>query len=98
PTRSTPFPYTTLFRSGEEKLKSQGMLTLEEFAARPIELEIILKNGADAFYAQVEAWLDDERMALTAIRMLCLLPDPRSERLLRRDRKSTRLNSSHVKI
>src|SRR5690606_26443536 len=65
---------------GEEQLKRQGMLTLEEMAARPIELELILREGPDTFFQQAEAWLGDERTALTAIRMLCLLPDPRSER------------------
>ncbi|HZG86024.1 HEAT repeat domain-containing protein [Paenibacillus sp.] len=69
---------------GEETLKRQGMLTLEEFAARTIELDLILKGGADSLFAQAEAWVKDENMVLTAVRMLCLLPDPRSERLLRR--------------
>ncbi|WP_309119945.1 HEAT repeat domain-containing protein [Paenibacillus sp.] len=69
---------------GEDVLKSQGMLTLEEFAARVIELDLALKGAADALFAQAEEWLKDESTVLSAVRMLCLLPDPRSERLLRR--------------
>lgn len=69
---------------GEEASKREGMLTLEEFAAKVIELDIIAQGGADNVFAQAEAWLNDEATALTAIRALCLLPDPRSERMLRR--------------
>jgi len=69
---------------GEETLKRQGMLTLEEFAARTVELDWILRSGTDSVFAQAEAWLKDDDTVLTAVRMLCLLPDPRSERLLRR--------------
>jgi len=69
---------------GEEALKRQGMLTLEEYAARVIELDWTLKGSPDALFSQAETWLKDDRTVLTAVRMLCLLPDPRSERLLRR--------------
>ncbi|MFC4777312.1 HEAT repeat domain-containing protein [Paenibacillus sp. GCM10023252] len=69
---------------GEETLKREGMLTLEDYAARVIELDLIVKGTTDSLFAQAEAWLKDDSMVLTAVRMLCLLPDPRSERLLRR--------------
>ncbi len=69
---------------GEEALKRQGMLTLEEFAARTIELDWVKQGAADTLFAQAEEWLKDDNTVLTAVRMLCMLPDPRSERLLRR--------------
>lgn len=69
---------------GEEALKNEGMLTLEAFAERKIELDLVFQGAADALFAQAEAWLQNESTVLTAVRTLCLLPDPRSERLLRR--------------
>jgi len=69
---------------GEETLKQQGMLSLEEYAARVIELDWIRKGPPDPLFAQAEAWLQDDSKVLSAVRLLCLLPDPRSERLLRR--------------
>ncbi|MCR2804276.1 HEAT repeat domain-containing protein [Paenibacillus soyae] len=69
---------------GEEALKREGMMTLEELAARVTELDLIMQGQADALVARAEQWLKDESTALTAIRMLSLLPEPRSERLLRR--------------
>ncbi|MCI3926286.1 HEAT repeat domain-containing protein [Paenibacillus sp. TRM 82003] len=67
---------------GEEALR--GMLTLEQFAARKIELDLVAQGAADALFAQAESWLKADETVLTAVRMLCLLPDPRSEKLLRR--------------
>lgn len=73
-----------LAEHGEDKLRSQGMLTLEEFANRKIELDWLLTESVDSIYARAEAWLDDDEMVLSGVRLLCMLPDPRSERLLRR--------------
>ncbi|HZG78168.1 MAG TPA: HEAT repeat domain-containing protein [Paenibacillus sp.] len=69
---------------GEEALKAQGMLTLEEFAERKIELDWVKQGAVDTLFAQAEEWLKDDDTVLTAVRMLCMLPDARSERLLRR--------------
>src|SRR5690606_41741154 len=84
PPRSTLFPYTTLFRS----LAARRQLELDEVqllpAAQPWQRPAL---GASA----------QDRLAMTA---LAVRPYPElsvnAEEI--RDRKSTRLNSSHVKI
>src|SRR3712207_8548760 len=82
PPRSTLFPYTTLFRSGEPQTRAARAKGFgdgrydAEGAGRPLELELV-GGGCRVFFfdrAQI------------------------SELLLRPDRKSTRLNSSHANI
>ncbi|MEK3884746.1 HEAT repeat domain-containing protein [Paenibacillus sp. PL2-23] len=68
---------------GEEALKHEAM-TLEQLAARVIELDLIMQGQTDALVTKAEEGLKDEATALSAIRMLSLLPGPRSVRLLRR--------------
>ncbi|UUZ83978.1 hypothetical protein LJK88_09545 [Paenibacillus sp. P26] len=69
---------------GEESLKAQGMLNLEEFAGRRMELDLLLTEPIDSIFAQVQGWLENPEMVLTGVRLLCMLPDNRSEKLLRR--------------
>jgi hypothetical protein len=71
-------------RHGEETLKEQGMLSLEEFANRKIELDWLVSEPIDTIYGVVQAWLEDPESVLSAVRMLCMMPDTRSEKLLRR--------------
>lgn len=70
---------------GEGLLKLQGMFSLEEFAGRTTELDWLSKEPIDSVYKQIQLWLEEGTdKALTAVRLLCMIPDPRSEKLLRR--------------
>ncbi|WNQ09852.1 HEAT repeat domain-containing protein [Paenibacillus aurantius] len=69
---------------GEESLRAQGLFKLQEYASRQTELDWTADNTPDAVYAQINEWLQDDDKVLTAVRLLCMLPDPRSEKLLRR--------------
>src|SRR5438874_10715593 len=84
PPRSTLFPYTTLFRSGREPLAGPLPAGEEALAVR----SVLDQEGGRA------AELAPDREALQ---------QPRQQHQDRRrdsdrDRKSTRLNSSHVEI
>src|SRR3712207_7444944 len=83
PPRSTLFPYTTLFRSVRHLLHSHD---------RAKERDEERGRGGDALAPEVEdmAELEDEEKKEEADREL---PAPDQ-----RDRKSTRLNSSHANI
>src|SRR5690554_7553757 len=92
PTRSTLFPYTTLFRSHEE-LIIRCLLNLDEVRH--------FRNFGDLAEKLADAPATIERVGLSHRRSLCLPglachTAPASRRLI--DRKSTRLNSSHVRI
>src|SRR5690606_41090814 len=86
PPRSTPFPYTTLFRSGELRE------VLGERLARHRQAVAVER-------APVEQHLQHRRRAADRVEVF---HDVLAARLevgeQGRDRKSTRLNSSHVKI
>lgn len=69
---------------GEEKLVKQGMISLSDFAARRLELDWIFDEEPVKVYEHAKQWTEDPEMALSGIRLLSVLPDPRSERLLRR--------------
>ncbi|GAB7055526.1 MULTISPECIES: HEAT repeat domain-containing protein [unclassified Paenibacillus] len=72
-------------RYGEELLKRQGILSLSEYADRRIELDWLMSEPLDNVFEQVKVWLEqDAESVLTAVRLLCMVPDPRSEKLLRR--------------
>src|SRR3712207_8173689 len=88
PPRSTLFPYTTLFRSAAARRVDPDALRVGQPARRrlaPHALEVGL--------ALAVAHVLDEAHGLQ-------LRDPRGDFLAaqRRDRKSTRLNSSHANI
>src|SRR2546430_11284203 len=83
PPRSTLFPYTTLFRSARRAVAD---VRLEE--APPV-----------ADVTDNEAALERaEQLALVARALALLSPDKREAFVLKQDRKSTRLNSSHSQI
>src|SRR3712207_6903258 len=87
PPRSTLFPYTTLFRS-QRDLASVGQA---------------LEHAGPARHEQVERVgllpLAHELLAERVAHRVDALVEQRPERMLReRDRKSTRLNSSHANI
>src|SRR5436309_7815702 len=89
PPTSTLFPYTTLFRSNTDTLLGYngfvGVKTGSDDAA----------GGCFAFRAI--RWIDGKRTTITGV----VLGQPGHDRIAagpKGDRKSTRLNSSHVKI
>src|SRR5690606_41969044 len=96
PPRPVLSPYTTLFRSEFPALPSGTVKAVVRDAPdhylRIISVEVVLGlyglQGDFWAPSQIEDWLTKQR-AMT----MALLP-----RILMKDRKSTRLNSSHVKI
>src|SRR5690606_41191626 len=94
PTTAPPFPYTTLFRSGhgvECDGKTLDLVprplvprSLEEQTARDLER---LRGFAEPFLPDLE----DLAQSFGLLDLVESVFDPQ-------DRKSTRLNSSHVKI
>src|SRR5690349_23176169 len=83
PPRSTLFPYTTLFRS-RRRLRLQRTLEVRRRVSRRIDRPHDVDPPAHLRRAEVLQPSDD-------------LPDPQAALDLE-DRKSTRLNSSHVEI
>lgn len=73
-------------RHGLETLREQGMLSLEQYAARRIELDWMIEESIDTIYEHIKEWLEgeDQEAVLAGVRLLCMMPDPRSEKLLRR--------------
>src|SRR5687768_18200290 len=88
PPRSTLFPYTTLFRSGQHVLIAQGVgLTDADIAGiTDGSVDPLLIAAADELHASSR--LSDETWAALSERY-----DERQ--VMEVDRKSTRLNSSH---
>src|SRR5256885_3198647 len=90
PPRSTLFPYTTLFRSGEDQpiawpgLDSEFYLLEKLLAQRGLTRE-----PSEALSDWLVRASSDPRLAVIKDQLL---------RLLHLDRKSTRLNSSHLVI
>src|SRR5690554_7583950 len=92
PPRSTLFPYTTLFRSGRiENVGVENLVLRSSYDRDNLKDEshrwmgITLEHVRDAWVRQV----DFEHFAGSAVAVYDTG---------RRDRKSTRLNSSHVRI
>src|SRR5690606_41483273 len=93
---SSPFPYSTLFRSGDDGLRERahdGELVAEVGVERlePVRQHdggVAVGVGGDVAAVDVEhlARLDGEMVEVTVLGVEGV------------DRKSTRLNSSHVKI
>src|SRR3712207_9096902 len=94
PPRSTLFPYTTLFRSGEVgKADARGVaVCLRRQAAHEDEahLRLVLRRG----HAESPLATDDVGVHATAADLLADLVNDQQVG----DRKSTRLNSSHANI
>src|SRR3712207_8876858 len=84
PPRSTLFPYTTLFRSPRRKLRAP----LTPRVARKPKVEVI-ERDRKRHVAEVEGVVQRRGIGLEFVQHA--LRD-------RRDRKSTRLNSSHANI
>src|SRR5436305_2425347 len=82
PPPSTLFPYTTLFRSAEVARVFPAAIRVE-----------LLERGAEVFPWRLELSRDPSWTLATGKQA-----SPRGERPVARDRKSTRLNSSHVRI
>src|SRR5688572_32366294 len=85
PPRSTLFPYTTLFRS--EALHDHPWFTLVEAVAS--------ERSAGKRYRDAAHWLLASELPAAAGELEVLPP---GAPLAARDRKSTRLNSSHSQI
>src|SRR5690606_41966842 len=90
------FPYTTLFRS---PLMVPRSVVLDPVATLDTPPQLFLSSGMRAMDHAVERWLSiaptpyADAVSSQAMGMLAhALP------AIQRDRKSTRLNSSHVKI
>src|SRR5690606_41526364 len=83
PPRSTPFPYTTLFRSKRKK----KVLILEGKTKKPRTINLTnIYDEIQSYINQIDSqWLFPSRKGGNPITPT-------------QDRKSTRLNSSHVKI
>src|SRR2546421_8442108 len=82
PPRSTLFPYTTLFRS----------LQMEE-APNGVHVGLVLPG-----FIATEGFPQDDIRGNPATRWMVSTPDKVARAILRADRKSTRLNSSHDQI
>src|SRR5690606_39813390 len=95
PPRATLCPYTTLFRS-QRLLEEDRMEELEVFrreAAAVVHLDRHLARGIE-----LPAEVDGGRGAAPQDAHDLVGADPVRHRAVLPDRKSTRLNSSHVKI
>src|SRR5690606_41155426 len=90
---STPFPYTTLFRSPDPE---NERITETLTGVNPVLQELALGEHDDPSSREAAGDLSPP----SVVRGLRLLPPdpPEFFGLGERDRKSTRLNSSHVKI
>src|SRR3712207_8737547 len=90
PPRSTLFPYTTLFRAGNDTgyalLDEQGITTSE------FQQQVTYQR---ALQDELSATLESLEGVRTAVVHLAL---PEEEVFASEDRKSTRLNSSHANI
>src|SRR3989442_11887329 len=90
PPRSTLFPYTTLFRSRQESHDGQRAERLEF----PVAVRVV-------FIGLLRGHPDDDQGEHVVERIDARIhrpPEHRSSSGWPRDRKSTRLNSSHVRI
>src|SRR5690348_17576547 len=83
PLRATLFPYTTLFRSTRAVGKALAMDMI--LTGRMLSAREALDFGLVARVVAREAWLDEAKRVAHEI-------------AAKRDRKSTRLNSSHPSI
>src|SRR2546425_4908892 len=100
PPRSTLFPYTTLFRSIDDAGLKRFVLVLQDWGG-PIGLSIAVERPDDVaglVILNTWAWPPDPRMVVFSLIMggpVGKYLHRRHNFFARRDRKSTRLNSSH---
>src|SRR5690606_41280335 len=97
PETSTLYPYTTLFRSRRQKTPNEVALTILLVGLTLVFLLVVVTLLPFSVYA-VEAAGGGAVVSLTVLvaLLVCLIPTTIGGLLS--DRKSTRLNSSHVKI
>src|SRR5690606_40971629 len=91
PPRSTLFPYTTLFRSKDSSRKRVYDEDSLEMKIASFFYECILKNNANHKQPNLQSWANE-------IRLMLEIDKRNKDEIGNLDRKSTRLNSSHVKI
>src|SRR3712207_8751706 len=84
PPRSTLFPYTTLFRSGKSRL-------FWEFGHSHRAQGWLVLEAGSVSYGKATSYLP----VIALLKSYCAIEDRDDAR---RDRKSTRLNSSHANI
>src|SRR2546430_10431714 len=87
PPRSTLFPYTTLFRSREERDDHE----LE----RHRDLDRLLALALLQHRVQIDPWHPEQRELVASLGLVERIAGRAVEKI---DRKSTRLNSSHSQI
>src|SRR5690606_41867093 len=96
PPRSTPFPYTTLFRSTTSPSELEGH-KLQAARNAGVRLIFVISNQYNSRlgrYRQILATPSVSTKVSQSKRTNVVYISPR----MAEDRKSTRLNSSHVKI
>jgi hypothetical protein len=75
-------------QNGVDSEHVKAMLNLQETAGRTTEVDWLYGQPVDDVYEVIKPWLEDDELVMTGVRMLCMLPDPRSEKLLRRIARS----------
>src|SRR3712207_8937815 len=104
PPRSTLFPYTTLFRSTEEEFKEKEN-TLKDLLKKKEELKIKKRELDKSYEKYKEVWnlqlefneFKNKELQLNK-KLDCINLKRKQLKKGQRDRKSTRLNSSHANI
>lgn len=75
----------------------QGMVSLQQYADRPLDLDWLAKEPIDNVFKQIQVWLEqNSNTALNAVRLLSMIPDPRSEKLLRRACRNEELDGKVI--
>src|SRR3712207_8235340 len=93
PPRSTLFPYTTLFRSAIENFADRERIPFAAALRRCSEVGDLATRSLKAIQEFVALLEEFEQLVETGSGPAALL-----ESIFDRDRKSTRLNSSHANI
>src|SRR5690606_41669067 len=94
-TWSTRFPYTTLFRSWEHSTMEVAIGNRDAKAFKNISQPFAVSLNKEAKWNSLAIWDEGTVVALSSTNFAS---DKISPWLIKGDRKSTRLNSSHVKI
>src|SRR5207245_11004103 len=91
PLRSTPFPYTTLFRSLDELKRADEIV-------QPVVASLIHPFDAAVAPVQLDAFSTRHHAPAQPFLGVRPIPGHASGQQAQQDRKSTRLNSSHGSI